>query len=431
MSALQLGNIDETARRLRLQRQWDEIRPFVRLGTQAVAEVELPPKLSADYQGPDAHRFFALWAGDGALLTASAAATAGRWAGFGADIPLQGLADVGPIVGGQPAAYVLTQAIELGGSRLWLSVGHSAWSSDALLRDVEGTLLRQMLVAAAGLTAVLGLVVVLLVRRRLAPMRALVQTLGELDPVAAMTRLDQGVLPAEVRMLTAAVEEVLARLDRSAKRQQRFSADAAHQLLTPLSIVQARLDVGGGSVTSSELRGDITRMARIVGQLLALSRNAGRVPARETVDLRGLCEAVICEIAYIAIRTGKELALKVPPVACWAVCDPVAFSEALNNLVQNALDHTPAGGCVEVEVSPAPRVSVLDRGPGFSAENEPRLFLPFFTTRSGSGGSGLGLAIVSEIMQSHGGSARAELRDGGGAVFTLAFAVAPDAGRRG
>lgn len=92
--------------------------------------------------------------------------------------------------------------------------------------------------------------------------------------------------------------------------------------------------------------------------------------------------------------------------------------------MQNALDQTPAGGCVEVQVSPAARVSVLDRGPGFSEEDEARLFVPFFTTRRCSGGSGLGLAIVNEIMQSHGGVARAERRAGGGAVFTLKFEAA-------
>lgn len=428
LSAVQLGNIDETARRLRLQRQWDEIRPFVRLVPEAAAEVALPRDLLADYQGLDARRFFALWADDGSLVTASSALMAMHGVSLGAGAPPRGLADVGPIVDGQSAAHVLTEAVDLAGSRLWLSVGHMAWSSDALLRDIEGTLLRQTLLTATGLTAVMALIVVLLVRRRLAPVRSFAQYLGDLDQAGAMIRLDQGALPAEVRVLAAAFEQVLARLECAAKQQQRFSADAAHQLLTPLSILQARLDAGGGSVASSELRGDVSRMARIVDQLMSLARNAGRVPVRETVDLRRLCEAVICEIAPIAIRSGKELALEAPAVACWAVCDPVAVSEALSNLVQNALDHTPAGGCVEVEVSPASQVSVLDRGPGFLPRDEPRLFLPFFTTRSGNGGSGLGLAIVSEIMQSHGGNASAERRNGGGAVFTLNFWPCPTAG---
>lgn len=241
-SAVQLGNIDETARQLRLERQWEEVRPFIRSVPPARAEVALPQAQVAEYRGPDAQGFFALWAGDGSLVTASSAPVARRLASLGTGGPPQGVADIGPIIGGEPATYVLTRSIEMQGSRLFLSVGHSAWASDGLLREVETRLLRQMLLAATGLGSVMALVFVLLVRRRLAPVRSFAKAIGDLDLASTMTRLDQKALAAEVRVLAAAFEQVLVRLHRSAKRQQRFSADAAHQLLTPLSILQARLD---------------------------------------------------------------------------------------------------------------------------------------------------------------------------------------------
>ncbi len=252
------------------------------------------------------------------------------------------------------------------------------------------------------------------------------------DPGA---RLPVGAAEDEIADLGRTLNDLLARLDESIRRERRFVADASHELRTPLTILRAQIDLAleGSDPERSEpvalrraLRScgvEVERMTRLAADLLVLARaDEGRLPTDpKPVDVHALAAQVGAAVAELS--PGAEIANEVP-VGLVIAADPDRLRQALTNLLQNAVRH--GGGAVRVaaeRLDGATAIHVLDDGPGFAPELRGREAERFARGPGGRShsGSGLGLAIVAAIAEAHRGELRIETAPGGvaGAAIVL------------
>ena len=231
--------------------------------------------------------------------------------------------------------------------------------------------------------------------------------------------------------LSGALNAALDRIERGVAAQRRFAADASHELRTPLTVISTNLEVARRKPreaahwehVADDTLAEVRRMNALVDKLLVLSRAGAAGLHREHVDLRKLA-ALAVERAAGAAREVRVVLLDGPPVA--GELDTEAMDIVLDNLLRNAIEHSPAGGVVEVGVEPGPSLVVDDRGPGVPAELRERIFEPFSrgggADRASHRGFGLGLAICRRIVAEHGGTVGVADRPGGGARFVVSLA---------
>lgn len=224
----------------------------------------------------------------------------------------------------------------------------------------------------------------------------------------------------ELRRQAEGVSQELAEANR---RQQRFNADAAHELRTPLAILRARLDVMPPNDDLNALKVDVDRMIRQVQLLLELARTEAAAPQPTSeIDLARLAQDLAARLYPMARRMGRDIAVEAPEAPVRIAGDPVLLDSAIRNLLENALRVSPVGEVVRLIVADAPpRVAVADHGPGLDAAALGDLTQPF--RRGAAGGSaGLGLAIVAEAAKHlRAQLALARTDDMGGATFSLTF----------
>ena len=250
-----------------------------------------------------------------------------------------------------------------------------------------------------------------------------------------LSPLDQSIVPVEIRPLSHTVDLLFARLRGLLELQDRFIADAAHQLRTPLAGLRLQAERALADPSPDTVREALIHVERLsagagraAGQLLALARTQSNVddPPLAPVDLARLAREHVAESVPRALAANIDLGYAGPNADAMVAGDGVMLREALVNLVDNALNYVGANGSVTVEVAQELRtvsLSVEDDGPGVGEEWWPRLGERFFrapgTAREGSG---LGLAIVRRIAERH----RAALvfahgHDGKGLRVTLRF----------
>ena len=245
----------------------------------------------------------------------------------------------------------------------------------------------------------------------------------------------------ELSRLTQTLNAMMARLETSFGALRRFTADASHELKTPLTVLRADVEramhVPSGSteqlVALEEALAETTRMAELVDQLLTLARaDEGRFDIhREPVAL----EPLVREVFETAIILGEAAGLTVHlPVVedAMVMGDRARLRQLFLNLVTNAIKYTPRGGTVEVSLARrggAVAFSVRDTGIGISAADLPHIFERFWradrvrSRLSERGGFGLGLAISQWIAQAHGGTLTVQSRLGRGTIFTFSLPV--------
>lgn len=241
----------------------------------------------------------------------------------------------------------------------------------------------------------------------LRPLRVLARSVDQRSP-DDLKPLSAASTPEEVGPLLCAFNGLLARVDGSRQRQQRFIADASHQLRTPLAVLQLHAESGlKGDVPAHEALGHIAdttgRTSRVVHQLLMWNRAQGDRhdpdPSREQVELRGLMQDVAVELSPLLARQQLDFSLDAPEAPLLWTGERWMVEEILKNLLTNAIQHAPAGSELGMRLRSLEgkgcELEVWDSGPGLAANVAQRLFEPFIT--GGGKGAGLGLAICRDL----------------------------------
>ena len=264
---------------------------------------------------------------------------------------------------------------------------------------------------------------VLIFRRALRPIVAASALAERIGPACTELRLPEEGMPREVVPLVHAVNQALDRLEEGFRGQREFTADAAHELRTPLAILRTQIDMIPDRELAKSLRDDIESMSRLVNQLLDIAElETFVIREDEIADLTAIATEVAAYIAPLALSHHKTVAVTGAdhPVPVRGNVD--TLGRAVRNLVENALAHTPPGTTVEISVGAAGEVRVMDRGPGVPSAEREQIFQRFWRRdRRRAGSAGLGLAIVKRIAEMHGATVSVADRPGGGAVFMIRF----------
>jgi two-component system, OmpR family, sensor histidine kinase BaeS len=297
----------------------------------------------------------------------------------------------------------------------------------ALLRAIAG---------AAGLAALLALVAGLVVARRITrPVERLIEV------TRAMARGDRGSrigpvrAPGELRELATAFDHMADSVDRQEQLRRDLVADVAHELRTPIAVLQASHEAlldGVAEPTPAQLTSlhdEVLRLTRIVGDLqtLAEADAAALRLARERTDLADIAAAVADSLTSSFEAADITLAEQLTTAEVFA--DAGRIHQIITNLLTNAVKFTPAGGRVTIDVRPSGRTAVLrvsDTGRGIPPDDLPRIFDRFWRGRAAArtSGSGIGLAIAAELTHAHGGDLTATSTEGQGTQLTLTLPLA-------
>lgn len=295
------------------------------------------------------------------------------------------------------------------------------------------------LLPLAALIPLLGALIWYAVGVGLAPLDRMSRAVAKRRP-DAMAPLAQDNVPRELQPLAESLNALLARLDEALSAQRRFTADAAHELRTPLAALKLQVglatrahDDAQRAGALAELEAGVDRAAHLVDQLLTMARLEPESPERrsEPVDLAALARDAI--VARAPLAGDKRIDLGHTGAASAAVTgDPAMLSMLLGNLLDNALRYTPAEGRVDVatEVRDGGVVlSVIDTGPGIPPAERERVFERFYRGTAQSAGpqtgSGLGLSIVRRIAAAHGATVSLdEGPDGRGLAVHVRFPTA-------
>jgi two-component system sensor histidine kinase QseC len=282
-------------------------------------------------------------------------------------------------------------------------IGHIAW--------------RLLFPALFGLPLI-GLWVWLATRHGLASLDGIARQIASRDP-QQLQAVTPASAPEEIRAMLEALNGLFQRVETALETERRFTADAAHELRTPLAALQAQLQVALRARDDAErnrslaqLQSGLARASHLVEQMLQLARldPESGLPNPEAVDLGELAESVCADLGGLILDKNLDFDLDAAPGA--VVTGQREWLRVLvRNLVDNAIRYTPPDGRVHVQVQRdggACRLSVCDSGPGIPEDERERVLRRFHRLNPGEQpGSGLGLAIVARIAELHG--ARLEL----------------------
>ncbi|MBB5054647.1 signal transduction histidine kinase [Afipia massiliensis] len=223
-----------------------------------------------------------------------------------------------------------------------------------------------------------------------------------------------------------AVNQAFDRLEQGFRRQREFTADAAHELRTPLAVLRARIETLPDQSDAKALHHDIEGMSRVVGQLLdAAELETLVIDPDDRADPHEVCADLAGYIAPLALAQQRTIALTGAEGPVWVKGNAEMLRRAIRNLVENALKHAPVETEVEIVVGEQGTVSVLDEGQGVASIDHDLIFQRFWRRdRQNSGGAGLGLSIVKRIVEAHCGTVTVENRPTGGANFSMRFPLA-------
>lgn len=267
------------------------------------------------------------------------------------------------------------------------------------------------------------------VQRNLAPMTALREELRQRS--ARDLQALESPAPSEIAPLVTAINQLMARLEISLGSMQRFIADAAHQMRTPLTIIhtQAELALREPNQTTNQtvlqdLLNSTRRATRLANQLLDHARASSDTSLLNlaAVDLSELATEITTEFVPRALQQGIDLGLEATP-SVLVQGDSILLQELLKNLIDNAIRYSPSGAQVTVRVyqrSSDLYLEVEDNGPGISSSERKRVFDRFYRAAGGHiEGSGLGLAIAKEVVQAHNGQIRLATGAAGGLLVIV------------
>jgi two-component system OmpR family sensor kinase len=288
------------------------------------------------------------------------------------------------------------------------------------------------LVPLIALLPLFGALIWIGVGRGLAPLDAISRAVSKRRADAMAPLAERGV-PEELQPLVVSLNGLLARLSEALPAQRGFTADAAHELRTPLAALKLQLDLArrggtaGGAGALDDLDAGVARASHVVEQLLTLARVEPEALAqqRSNCDLLALARDAIVARAALAADKSIDLGL-LRAVPATVNGDPASLAILLSNLIDTALRYTPRGGRIDVTVErdeSGTTLGVADTGPGIPAEARERVFDRFYRGEGNAEpGSGLGLSIVKRIADAHGASVTLdEPEEGGGLIARVRF----------
>jgi len=265
----------------------------------------------------------------------------------------------------------------------------------------------------------------LAVRWGLRPLRRVAEQASCVDMNSLHQRLDADRVSSEIGPLVDAVNDALGRLDAGVARQKRFTANAAHELRTPINVLGVRLDAPEEPTFKNDLKRDHRRIRNIVEQLLASARLGEQsTKLDETIDLVALTRMMIADAALLALKARRQIVLDAPNAPVLIKGNRLALESVIANVIDNALRAEPEGGTVHVRVAENATLEVIDHGCGVEETDRDQIFEPFWRKNDSVPGTGLGLAIAKELIDAHRGSIWVEDTSGGGATFKLWFPAA-------
>ena len=355
---------------------------------------------------------FQIWTADGQLLARSG--NAPRLA----EVPPEGLHEV--FENGREWCGML---VRMAGSDLRIWVGEREDLRQDLIQRIVSHTLWPTLVGLPLLVGILWL----LLGWGLRPLQDFARGLRERDQ-HSLAPLPAGPLPPELQPMHSALDHLLAQLRALLDRERRFIADAAHELRTPLAILDLHAQNAQRAETAVErdealgyLRQGVSRATRLASQLLTLARLEPGATQVQPLELEPLVREELAELTPLALERQVELVLAAQPGQP-VLGDPDAIAIALQNLVTNALAFAPAGSAVEVGIEPGQDDGVLlrveDSGPGVDEAELARLCDRFYSAGNPQG-AGLGLAIVETITRRLGGALSFSNRARGGFCVEL------------
>ena len=403
-------------------------------------EWELTPAEAAQVR--DLNRFSQVWSENGESLLRTRYITA--------DLPLDTTALRDAMRGSVVWVEDAFQGIPV--RSLYYPLGRLGMAHEPHVLQVAGPLEARNRLLRQSLLLMLALVVLItgatmagawwLADRAVSPVREIIAQAEEIGATTLGRRIDAHADTREYQRLVQVLNTMLSRIDTAFDAQRRFTADASHELRSPLTALRGELELARRRprspeeyerVIDSSLE-EVVRLTRVAEDLLTLARSDAGVlaPRLSRVDLQQCARDVADRLRAGADARHVQLEVNANGPAV-AMLDSDLVSRLIWNLLANAIAFTPAGGQVTVETGPhngAIRLRVSDSGPGIPEDALPRVFERFFqvdearTRSDDTHGTGLGLAIVRAIADLHGASVRAYNRPAGGAAFDVLFPLA-------
>ena len=336
----------------------------------------------------------------------------------------------------QATAPEQTAPVQVGGTRVGQIVVRFTNSGLASADHALQSDLLQAIFGAAGLAAVLALLTGLAIARRITrPVERIMAVTRAMGRGERTARVGDVAAPGELRELATAFDQMADTRDRQDQLRRNLVADVAHELRTPIAVLQAGHEALLDGITEptpdqlASLHDEVLRLARMVADLqtLAAADAAALHLTRQPCDLAGVAATAADSLAGQFEAAGITLDRKLTPVGIDA--DPRWLHQVITNLLTNALKFTAAGGRVTVEAGPAAPNAVLtvtDTGTGIPADELPRIFDRFWRGRQAMqlSGSGVGLAVAAELARAHDGQLTARSQPGQGTEMTLTLPLA-------
>lgn len=411
----------DTIRDRSLIGQADDIARHLAVAPGGSPRLDLPPDLAVGYGNAKSGYSFQVRSHAGDLLFSSAggAAALNRGnVGTESEPELFLVADLS-----DPLALRIYGAgirVTRGGQAFDILVGQSERHSDILVDQLLEELLEEV-------WWVLPMILFLFVAVNIATVKYSLRRVEEVSALA--NRIEAGAsdpslpdkgLPEEIVPLVRAVNLALGRLAQALRTEREFTADAAHELRTPLAVLRANIDTLADEGAKQALRRDVTNMTRIVDQLLKVAQlDAFEIDLGEGADLCIVARDVAVALGHLAVERGLSLAVDMPDAPVVVRGNATLLRHALTNLVENAFNHSPPGGEITITVEPSGRMFVDDQGPGVPPEDREHVFQRFWRKRRDGAGAGIGLSIVAKVADVHGGKASVGDVPGGGARFEI------------
>lgn len=397
--------------------QVQDLRKSVVAG-QGPPHLELPPALQELYAQPDALNGYQLLSADGTVLESG---------GFLAlDLPLPVARGSDQVImqmerDARSGNSIMAAALDLDG-RYWVRVVRSLDNTESLVAQLMLDALDELYWPIVFLLiAVIGVVVVT-VLSSLRSLRAVSSQASKLSLNRLEERLHAKNLPRELVPLVQAVNTSLDRLETDYRVQREFTANAAHELRTPLSTLRARLESRFSAQELGDVSIEIEQLARLVEQLLCLARLDSQEQFEfAAFDAHAVALEVARELAPRALESEHHVTAATPDASVPTHGNATLTRLVFRNLIENAIQYTPAGTTITLSAESG-RVIIADDGPGFTAEAAASLFERFRRGPNASGfGAGLGLAIAKSIMERQGGRLSLDATAARGARFVMEF----------